>query len=55
MAKVYIDNVEYEVPDGKNLLEVCLSLGKDITYFLLAPEDAFRRCLSSVRRNRLSR
>ena len=37
MAKVYIDNKEYEVPEGKNMLEVCLSLGLDLTYFCWHP------------------
>lgn len=55
MAKVYIDNVEYEVPDGKNLLEVCLSLGKDITYFCWHPKmhsvGACRQCAVTVYRD----
>lgn len=48
MAKVYIDNVEYEVADGKNMLEVCLSLGMDLTYFCWHPAmhsvGACRQC-----------
>ncbi|MCO6496636.1 MAG: NADH-quinone oxidoreductase subunit NuoG [Chitinophagaceae bacterium] len=48
MAKVIIDNVEYEVPDGKNMLEVCLSLGMDLTYFCWHPAmhsvGACRQC-----------
>lgn len=48
MAKVYIDNVEYEVLDGKNMLEVCLSLGMDLTYFCWHPAmhsvGACRQC-----------
>lgn len=48
MAKVYIDNIEYEVPNGKNMLEVCLSLGMDLTYFCWHPAmhsvGACRQC-----------
>lgn len=48
MAKVYIDNKEYEVPEGKNMLEVCLSLGLDLTYFCWHPAmdsvGACRQC-----------
>lgn len=48
MAKVYIDNIEFEVPDGKNMLEVCLSLGMDLTYFCWHPAmhsvGACRQC-----------
>lgn len=48
MAKVYIDNVAYEVPNGKNMLEVCLSLGMDLTYFCWHPAmhsvGACRQC-----------
>lgn len=48
MAKVYIDNKEYEVADGKNMLEVCLSLGMDLTYFCWHPAmhsvGACRQC-----------
>ncbi len=55
MAKIYVDNVEYEVPDGKNLLEVCLSLGKDITYFCWHPKmhsvGACRQCAVTVYRD----
>lgn len=48
MAKIYIDNKEYQVPDGKNMLEACLSLGKDLTYFCWHPAmhsvGACRQC-----------
>ncbi len=48
MAKVFIDNKEYEVPNGKNMLEVCLSLGMDLTYFCWHPAmhsvGACRQC-----------
>lgn len=48
MAKVTIDDIEYEVPDGKNMLEVALSLGLDLTYFCWHPAmhsvGACRQC-----------
>ncbi len=48
MAKVYIDNQEYEVEDGKNMLEVALSQGLDLTYFCWHPAmdsvGACRQC-----------
>lgn len=48
MAKIFVDNVEYEVPDGKNLLEVVLSLGFNLTYFCWHPAmhsvGACRQC-----------
>lgn len=48
MAKIFVDNIEYEVPDGKNLLEVCLSLGFNLTYFCWHPAmhsvGACRQC-----------
>lgn len=48
MAKVIIDNIEHEVPDGKNMLEVALSLGYDLTYFCWHPAmhsvGACRQC-----------
>lgn len=48
MAKVTIDNIEYEVPNGKNMLEVALSLGLDLTYFCWHPAmhsvGACRQC-----------
>ncbi len=48
MATIYIDNKEYEVEEGKNLLETCLSLGLNLTYFCWHPEldsvGACRQC-----------
>lgn len=48
MATVYIDNKEYEVEEGKNMLEVCLSQGLDLTYFCWHPAmdsvGACRQC-----------
>ena len=37
MATIYIDNVPYEVKDGENLLNACLSLGFNIPYFCWHP------------------
>ncbi|MFA6223123.1 MAG: NADH-quinone oxidoreductase subunit NuoG [Desulfomonilaceae bacterium] len=37
MAKIYIENVPYEVPEGQNLLSACLSLGFNIPYFCWHP------------------
>ncbi len=48
MAKLIIDNKEYEVEEGKNVLEACLSLGLDLPYFCWHPEldsvGACRQC-----------
>ncbi|HLS30625.1 MAG TPA: NADH-quinone oxidoreductase subunit NuoG [Flavobacteriaceae bacterium] len=48
MATIYIDDKEYEVEEGKNLLEVCLSLGLDLEYFCWHPAmdsvGACRQC-----------
>lgn len=48
MAKIYIDNIEYEVPDGKNMLDACVSLGMDLPYFCWHPKlhsvGACRQC-----------
>jgi NADH-quinone oxidoreductase subunit G len=48
MAKIYIDNEVYEVKDGKNLLEACLSLGFNLPYFCWHPAmhsvGACRQC-----------
>lgn len=48
MAKIFIDDKEYEVEDGKNLLEVALSLGLNLTYFCWHPKlhsvGACRQC-----------
>src|SRR5512141_2167915 len=48
MAKIFIDNIPYEVKDGQNLLKACLSLGFDIPYFCGHPAlhavGACRQC-----------
>ena len=38
MAKIYIDNKEYEFKEGKNLLEACLSAKLNLPYFCWHPE-----------------
>ena len=52
MAIIHIDNVPYEVKTGKNLLEVCLSLGLDLPYFCWHPAmgsvGACRQCAVKV-------
>ncbi len=37
MVTIYIDNKPYEVKEGQNLLEACLSLGFDVPYFCWHP------------------
>ncbi len=48
MAMIYIDSKAYEVRDGLNLLDACLSLGFDIPYFCWHPAlgsvGACRQC-----------
>lgn len=48
MAKIFIDDKEYEVKDGKNVLETCLTLGFDLPYFCWHPAlgsvGACRQC-----------
>ncbi|MBI5057105.1 MAG: NADH-quinone oxidoreductase subunit NuoG [Nitrospirae bacterium] len=48
MATIYIDNKPYEVKDGQNLLNACLSLGFNIPYFCWHPAmhsvGACRQC-----------
>ncbi len=48
MATIFIDNKPYEVKDGQNLLNACLSLGFDIPYFCWHPAmhsvGACRQC-----------
>ncbi|CAG0993742.1 partial NADH-quinone oxidoreductase subunit G, partial [Anaerolineae bacterium] len=48
MAKIFIHGGEYEVEDGQNLLQACLSLGFDIPYFCWHPAmhsaGACRQC-----------
>src|SRR5437773_7042488 len=52
MATIYIDNKAYEVKDGKNLLETCLTLGFDLPYFCWHPAmgsvGACRQCAVKV-------
>ncbi|MCX2741223.1 NADH-quinone oxidoreductase subunit NuoG [Pontibacter anaerobius] len=52
MATIYIDNKPYEVKAGKNLLEACLNLGKDLPYFCWHPAmgsvGACRQCAVKV-------
>ena len=52
MSKIIIDNKEYEVKAGKNLLEACLSLGMDLPYFCWHPAlgsvGACRQCAVKV-------
>ena len=48
MATLFIDNAPFEVKEGKNLLETCLSLGFDLPYFCWHPAmgsvGACRQC-----------
>ncbi len=48
MAVIYVDNKPYEVAEGQNLLQACLSLGFDIPYFCWHPAlhsvGACRQC-----------
>lgn len=48
MATLFIDNAPYQVKEGKNLLEACLSLGFDLPYFCWHPAmgsvGACRQC-----------
>ncbi|HEX9016839.1 MAG TPA: NADH-quinone oxidoreductase subunit NuoG, partial [Chloroflexota bacterium] len=48
MAKIFVDNVEYEVAGGDNLLHACLSLGFNLPYFCWHPAmhsvGACRQC-----------
>jgi NADH-quinone oxidoreductase subunit G len=48
MAKIIVDDREYEVKDGQNLLEACLSLGLNLPYFCWHPAmdsvGACRQC-----------
>lgn len=37
MTKIFIDNQQYEVAEGQNLLQACLSLKKDLPYFCWHP------------------
>ena len=59
MATIYIDNKPYEVGDGQNLLQACLSLGFDIPYFCWHPAmhsvGACRQCAVKVFRDETDR
>ena len=52
MPTIYIDNMPYNVPDGQNLLQVCLALGFDLPYFCWHPAmhsvGACRQCAVKV-------
>ncbi|WP_207513796.1 NADH-quinone oxidoreductase subunit NuoG [Longitalea luteola] len=52
MSTIYIDNKQYEVKAGKNLLEACLGLGIDLPYFCWHPAlgsvGACRQCAVKV-------
>jgi NADH-quinone oxidoreductase subunit G len=37
MATIYVDDTPYEVEDGQNLLQACLSVGLDLPYFCWHP------------------
>ena len=37
MVSITIDNSNYEVEEGKNLIETCQSLGLDVPYFCWHP------------------
>ncbi len=56
MPTIFIDNEPYEVKDGKNLLEVCLSLGFNLPYFCWHPAmgsvGACRQCAVKQFRNK---
>lgn len=48
MSKIYVDNQQYTVKDGQNLLQACLSLKMDLPYFCWHPAmgsvGACRQC-----------
>jgi len=48
MPTIYIDDQAYEVPEGDNVLQACLSAGIDLPYFCWHPEmgsiGACRQC-----------
>lgn len=48
MAKIFVDNQQYTVNDGQNLLQACLSLKMDLPYFCWHPAmgsvGACRQC-----------
>ena len=59
MATIYIDNKPYEVGDGQNLLQACLSIGFDIPYFCWHPAmnsvGACRQCAVKIFRDETDR
>jgi len=48
MVTIYVEGKPYQVPEGRNLLEACLSLGFDVPYFCWHPAlgsaGACRQC-----------
>ncbi|WP_439882497.1 NADH-quinone oxidoreductase subunit NuoG [Pontibacter sp. MBLB2868] len=52
MVTIYIDDKPYEVKEGKNLLETCLSLKEDLPYFCWHPAmgsvGACRQCAVTI-------
>ena len=48
MITIFIDNKSYQVKEGQNLLQACLSLGFDLPYFCWHPAmhsvGACRQC-----------
>ncbi|HRP30862.1 MAG TPA: NADH-quinone oxidoreductase subunit NuoG [Agriterribacter sp.] len=52
MPTIFIDNLPYEVKEGRNLLETCLSLGFDLPYFCWHPAmgsvGACRQCAVKI-------
>jgi NADH-quinone oxidoreductase subunit G len=52
MSTIFIDNKQYDVKEGKNLLEACLTLGIDLPYFCWHPAlgsvGACRQCAVKV-------
>jgi len=48
MPRIYVDGRAYDVPEGRNLLHACLSLGLDLPYFCWHPAlhsvGACRQC-----------
>lgn len=59
MTTIYIDDRPYEIGDGQNLLEACLSLGFDLPYFCWHPAlhsvGACRQCAVKIFRDEKDR
>jgi NADH-quinone oxidoreductase subunit G len=55
MVKIFVENQPYEVAEGQNLLQACLSLGFDLPYFCWHPAlgsvGACRQCAIKVFRD----